>query len=569
MRRSLAAIVILTMWGCAQQVAPTGGPKDEAPPEVLSQLPKNESTNFASNQIVIGFNEFIQLKNPIEQIIISPPLLTQPKYLLKQKTLIIKFDQELAENTTYTINFGEAIRDNNEGNVLKNFTYVFSTGAQLDSMQVQGKVTDAITGEPEENALVLLYKENVDSLPQTTMPNYFTRSGSDGSFHIHHVSNQPYKIFALKDENSNYMFDVPEEKIGFLDTLIAPFTPVSAVPDSLKTDSLKGKIGAGPTPTYHLKMFVEQDTTQFLKKANCEYYGKFVMVYNRPVSKISVELADFMSKKQWMLKDFSANRDSVTIWTTDVVPDTLMFYLTVDGGLSDTVELYMKPRTDEVEMAGQSKSKGKKKQVEKFALKAKSIPEKGRSPNPSAPFSIVWNHPITGNDLSKLKLYENSKRVSYDIISNDTALRKFDIIYPWKKDAKYKVLILDSAFTDSYNLWNDTTEYSFVGIDKNAFGELTLNITQNPESQVVIELLNSAKQVVQRRTTSTSGKVKFSGLAPGKYAIQVINDLNQNGVWDSGRYSQKVQPEPTKIIERDSEVRANWDLELEWIPNGK
>ena len=569
MRRFLAAFVILTMWGCAQQVAPTGGPKDEAPPEILSQLPKNESTNFVSKQIIIEFDEFIQLKNPLEQIIISPPLLTQPKYLLKQKSLVAKFDQELAENTTYTINFGEAIRDNNEGNILKNFSYVFSTGAQLDSMQVKGKVTDAITGEPEENALVMLYKENVDSLPQTTMPHYFTRSGSDGSFHIHHVGNQPYKIFALKDENSNYMFDVSEEKIGFLDTLITPFTPISAVPDSSKTDSLTGKIGAGPTPNYHLKMFVEQDTTQFLKKAYCEYYGKFVAVYNQPVGKMSVELADFMSKKQWMLKDFSTNRDSVTFWTTDAVPDTLVFYLSADDGLTDTTELYMKPRADEVEMAGQSKGKGKKKQVEKFALKAKSNPEKGRSPNPSDPFSIVWNHPITGNDLSKLKLYENAKRVRYNIVSTDTALRKFDIIYPWKKDAKYKVLILDSAFTDLYNLWNDTIEYSFVGVDKNAFGELTLNITQNPESQVIIELLNSAKQVVQRRTASATSKIKFSGIAPGKYAIQVISDLNQNGVWDSGRYSQKMQPEPTKIIERDSEVRANWDLELEWVPNGE
>lgn len=568
MRQFLLAIVFLTMFGCAQQVAPTGGAKDVAPPKILSELPSNLSTDFKAHEIVISFDEFIQLKSASDQIVISPPMLKSPTYQLKKKSLVIKFEQELAKETTYTINFGEAIRDNNEGNILKNYTYVFSTGSHLDSMQVKGKLTDAISGEAIENALVMLYKQNIDSLPLDTIPDYFTRSLADGSYYIKHVANRPYKVFALKDENTNYKFDVPEEQIGFLDSLILPFLPpVSVVPDSLAPDSTEARPEIAPAPSYEMQMFVEEDTTQFLKKSYCDYFGKLVFVYNRPVGKLSVNLDGVVFKSQWVLKDFSENRDSITVWTTGVVPDTMMLILNADQSLLDTVELVMKPRKDEIESASKTKRKARGKQVEKFALSAKSLPPKGRSPKPEMPVTVDWNHPIVGTHLSKLKLYEDSIRVMYDIVSTDTALRKFDLNFPWKKDARYQVLILDSAFTDIYGLWNDTVDFSFVATDKKSFGELSLNISEQPTNQLVVEILNQFKNVVDKKAINKKGIVQFVGLDPGKYAIRVTNDLNSNGRWDSGRYSLKLQPEPIKTIEHEAEIRANWDLELEWNPN--
>jgi hypothetical protein len=183
------------------------------------------------------------------------------------------------------------------------------------------------------------------------------------------------------------------------------------------------------------------------------------------------------------------------------------------------------------------------------------------------PLTVDWNHPIIGTEISKLKLYEDSVRVMYDIVSTDTALRKFDLQYPWKKDAGYQLLILDSAFTDIYGLWNDTVDFSFVGTDKRSFGRLSLNISETPQVQVVIEVHNSSKNVVHKRVVNKRGIVQFAGLDPGKYAIRVTKDLNQNGLWSSGRYSLKLQPEPIKTIEREAEVRSNWELELEWNPN--
>jgi hypothetical protein len=246
--------------------------------------------------------------------------------------------------------------------------------------------------------------------------------------------------------------------------------------------------------------------------------------------------------------------------------------LLLDAGKAykDTVELVMKERTEEVDASGNSSGKGaKRKKKEKFTLTAKFNPSKGRAPKPSIPLSLILNHPVVGLELSRIKLYEDSIRVKYDINSTDPALRKFDITYSWKKGSNYRLLVLDSAFTDLYQLWNDTIETTFKGIDKESFGELSLNVSESPKTQVVVELLNTSNVVLGRKPLNDKGVVLFNRLDPGKYHVQVVTDLNANAIWDSGRYSEKLQPEPIKVIQKDTEVRANWNMELEWNPNSE
>lgn len=576
MNRLLLIFGILLMFSCAQQVAPTGGPEDVTPPKILEEIPANLSTNFSGKEIEIKFDEFIQLQSATEQVVISPPVLRQPNYQLKKKSLILKFEEELSPNTTYTINFGEAIRDNNEGNILTNYTYVFSTGAHLDSMQVKGKLIDVLTNEPEADALVMLYKSNIDSLPLDTIPDYFTRTDESGHFHIRNVADQPYKIFALKDENANYKFDVKTEKIGFLDSLVTPYTPPASVlpdttrQDSLVTDSLNlatMKKESVPMPEYNMVMFVEEDTMQFLKKSYCDYFGKLVFVYNRPVSEFQLEMKDFSSKKQWKLKDISPTGDTVTVWVTDVVPEAMTLYSSIDNRPIDTVEITMKERADFIESGG--KGKGAKRQQKKFALTASTRPSANRSPKPKEPLSLVWNHPVLGMDISRMKLYEDSIRVNYDITTQDQALRVFDIAYDWKPGSQYRLLILDSAFTDIYGLWNDTIETSFAGSDKNMFGSLSLKITETPAVPILVELLNSASKLIERKSVAKAQTITFNQLVPGNYDLLIIEDINGNGKWDTGDYAQKRQPEPMRSIKKGSEVRANWELELEWNPNSQ
>jgi hypothetical protein len=575
MKKILQTISILLLFGCAQQVAPTGGPKDETPPKVLDEIPPNLSTNFIGKQIEIPFDEFIQLRSASEQVVISPPMLKTPTFQLKRKSLIVKFEQELAENTTYTINFGEAIVDNNEGNILKNYTYVFSTGAYLDSMQVKGKLTGVLTGEPEKNALVMLYKNDVDSLPLDTIPDYFTRTDESGNYHIKNVADQRYKVFALVDENANYKFDVPTEKIGFLDTLITPFNiPTKATPDSTVSDSLVADTSSNNLleirqsgnliPSYDMIMFVEEDTTQFLKKSYCDQFGKLMFVYNRPVSGFELAINGVSNKKQWKLQELSKTADTVTVWITDQVPDTMKCLINVEGLNTDTVELVMKSITDSKKSQVSIKGKGRKK--ESFGFKLGFSPTKNRSPKPGQPIKIVSNHPVLGFNITRLKLYEDSTRVIYDIGSNDPALRIFDISYDWKPGAHYRLLALDSAFIDMYGLWNDSTETAFIATDKDDFGTLTLKVLDAPESNIIVELISSNETLIDRRSVDKKGTVEFKMLEPSTYNVDIVSDLNANGKWDSGRYSEKLQPEPISRIKAGAEVRANWDFEIEWSP---
>ena len=574
----------LFLLGCAQIITPTGGPKDETPPKVVGEWPANQSVNFSANQIEIEFDEFIVFDKPSENVIISPPLLKSPIYALKQKSLIIKLPEQLAPNATYIFNFGEAIRDNHEGNILNNYTYVFSTGAQLDSMELKGKLVDAVTSEPVEGAMLMLYRSNQDSLPKTTLPDFFARTAKDGQFHIRNIPDLRYKIFALKDQNTNYRFDVPNEMIGFLDTLVRPDAPIrvakadttiqadtSAVPKietpviADTTSANKGAKGTTEASTaLQIKMFEEEDTTQFLKKASCEHFGKYVFVYNRPVGKFSALLpANVLpSKRQWAIKEFSAKRDTITLWATANAPDTLDLILSI-ASRKDTIQLVNKARntTGKPDSVGK---RGSKSNSKKFELTLQTNPSMGKPPKPDQPIQLIWNHPVVSLDLNKIELREDSVPVNFNLNATDTALRKFALYYDWKVGKHYQVHLSDSAAIDVFGLKNDTIDFNFTAIDNEKLGDITLNVSNIKGQQKLIELVDGAKRTVASRVVNANGALVFPQLEPGKYALLMIDDQNGNGRWDSGRYAFHQQPEPIVILKSDIDVRANWQMDLEW-----
>jgi len=595
---AIAYATLLLLISCAQIVTPTGGPKDETPPVVKAEYPPNETVNFNRKSFEIQFDEFIQVQTPNENVIISPPLRKNPTYTIKRKSLVVKWEEELQPDATYIFNFGEAIKDNNEGNILNNYTYVFSTGAVLDSMELKGKLTDAITGEPVEGAMLMLYRSDVDSLPKTALPNYFGRTGKDGNFHIRNIPDMPYKAFALKDQNTNFRFDVPDEMIGFIDTLVRPDPPVrqpkpdsTAINDStnigldslalpvdsimdIETDSTAfgkgGMKGSGPPRTFlNVKMFVEEDTTQFLQKSTAEQFGKFVFVYNRPVSRFRALLPAGSTPpgRQWAIREFSAKRDTITLWTTDAAPDTLNLILKADQQ-SDTVQLVMKqrPAAGATAKSGGGSRKGKSS-GSAFKLTLKTDPPTGQSPAPGSPLWLIWSHPVIDLDLARTELREDSVPVNFELTSTDTALRRFAVTYPWKTGKKYELLLIDSAATDLFGLRNDTVRIAFTGIDETQLGDITLQVS-NLTGQKVLELVNSAKQVVATRVVTQNGELHFPKLPPGKYALVMVDDLNANGRWDTGRYAYHLQPEPIITLKSGIDVRANWQMELKWDASG-
>ncbi|MCF8256486.1 MAG: Ig-like domain-containing protein [Flavobacteriales bacterium] len=595
---AIAYTALLLLISCAQIVTPTGGPKDEIAPKVKAEYPPNTSVNFTTRSFEIAFDEYIQIQNPNDNVIISPPLRKNPTYTIKRKSLVVKWEEDLQPDATYIFNFGEAIRDNNEGNILNGYTYVFSTGAVLDSMELRGKLTDAITGEPVDGAMLMLYRNDVDSLPRTALPDYFGRTGKDGNFHIRNIPDLRYKAFALKDQNTNFRFDVPDERIGFIDTLVRPDPPVhqpmpdstaisdsSAIgidppaspADSIKVQQpdtaalgMKGKKGTGPEPAFlNVKMFVEDDTTQFLQKSAAEQHGRFTFIYNRPVRSFRALLPASRTPagKQWAIREFSTARDTITLWTTPAAPDTLDLILHADGR-TDTVQMIMKERpttgTTAKGGAGGKRSKGK---ATLFSLTMRTEPSGGKAPVPDQPLWLVWSHPVTDIDLSRIELREDSVPVNYQLTATDTALRRFGMNYPWKVGKKYTVQVSDSAATDLFGLRNDTMRIEFTGIDDTQLGSITLQVT-DLKGQKVLELMDASKKVVATRIVSNNGEQHFAQLAPGQYAMVMVDDLNANGRWDSGRYAYHLQPEPIITLKSDIDVRANWQMELQWDASG-
>jgi len=283
-------IALLLLASCANIVTPSGGSKDITPPAVVKSSPENYSTRFDVDIVTITFDEFIQLQDLRNHLIISPPIEQAPDFRIKGKTVIIKFAEKLVDNTTYTINFGDAIRDITESNPIENFQYVFSTGDFLDSLSIKGKVENAFDLKTAKGTLVMLYacsntSSEYDSLPYKELPNYFAKTDASGGFKINNIKEGKYQVFALKDENRNYLYDLPNEQIAFLNKTIDP---------------------AGSSEIL-LPLFEETKSKQRLKKAYAEQYGKLTFIFNEPTNNVRLRPLNFSSKKPWEIVDFTKN----------------------------------------------------------------------------------------------------------------------------------------------------------------------------------------------------------------------------------------------------------------------
>ena len=261
----LLFITVLIYWGCANQVAPTGGPKDTKVPVIKSMEPENYSVHFSSKEINITFDEYIQLKDLPAQLVVSPPLKTPPETKIHKRTLTLKLEEPLKANTTYSMNFGKAIEDLNEGNPLENFSYVFSTGSFVDTLYVTGTVTNAAEQKPEKDVKVLLYREEGDSLPYKSLPLFFGMSNEKGEFKVSNISEGDYKIFALKETNNNYLYDNADESIAFSAT----------------------RVQAGEI-SVNLQLFHEPPKLQ-LQRVYSDEPGKAVVVMNRPDTTLKID----------------------------------------------------------------------------------------------------------------------------------------------------------------------------------------------------------------------------------------------------------------------------------------
>lgn len=550
----LAGMLVLA---CAKQVALTGGTKDVTPPEAKASSPENGSTNFSSKHkskyIIVKFNEYIKLNDVSSKLIVSPPMEERPTAVVSGKKLKIKLNTtQLKPNTTYCLNFNDAIADINENNAMNSFVYAFSTGPEIDSMQFAGTVFDSYTRKPVDDAWVMLYNDFSDTAVATKIPDYITKVDKKGNFYINFVAENEYKVFALRDNNSDFMFNLPEEGIAFIDTVFRPSVEISYDTLKSKKDTLNDSI----VTKYHYKpndikllLFKENKTPQFFKSSKRVKRNYFELVFNFT---------------QYEKYKFTVPGDNAAfVWATDN-PDTVKIWLK-DTSLiaSDTLKIiaeYVDPAFPDSVHYDTLKFRKQDKLFPDTLLTMNLSKEK----RPDADYSILFSQPVETFDTNKLTLFgavdtlfeKMDSRVEKDSL-NPLKLR---VIADITEGRKYKIAV-DSAFaTCIYGYTNKADTVDIVPMRETDFG--ALKVIFQDDKPYFVELLQGDKVIAHE---SVSGKTaSFVYLTPGKYDIRVVEDDNQNNRWDTGDYSIHLQPEKVFYYPQQYEIRSSWEHEVTW-----
>jgi len=565
-----ALSLLLLLCRCANPVTPEGGPKDTKPPKVADCDPPELTTHFDKKDIRITFNKYIQLKDQHNQINIAPPLIPHTDIRLRGKSILIRLADSLKFNTTYSIHFGESISDLTENNILHDFTYTFSTGSFIDSLSLSGRIFSAFDLLPQKDVITMLYiNENdtlpLDSLPFHVKPYYMAKTNENGEFTFRNLRNVPFLLFALKDMNGDYIFNLPNEKIAFCDSLVKGIYVKPVSPEILKKDSaekhdtlLPKKDTSGfkkqTTPGYALMLFEESDSIQKILKADMINEDQVGIYYRFPTVDPEFIPMNIPNVPGWMIPEFNATRDSVFLWLNNIGKDSLYLRLVDKGKTLDTARINLLKKS-------LKKKKTDKGTASLVKLKLSTNMPDGRLNQFKRDPVIISSYPLSGQDFTRILLVDGKDTIRPKLAFTDSVKRRLRVFYKWKEDHPYRLIIPDSVFRSINGHSNDSLVVSFRTHALRDFGSIQMTISIKDPSDYIIQLLDEKENVLERNIISASGKVKFDYLPPGKYSIKAIFDRNRNGRWDTGRFSRKIQPEKVQYFQKIIEVRANWDID--------
>ncbi len=536
-------IFISLFTSCAKVGQLNGGPKDTAAPKIDSlHSTRNFQTNFTPKEIDLTFNEWIKLDDAFNQIIISPPLDKKPTYSLEGRTVRIKFHPKevLKPEATYTINLGEAVRDLTEGNKVKNLSFVFSTGATLDSLKVKGKIIHPMTEEPIENALFALYENQQDSAVSNEKPFYFARTNKQGECIIENVKKGKFKIFALKDVNATYRYDLANEEVGFLD-------------NSISTDTLKNTIVMRLAAAPPIPKLIDKVTSR---------YGVVKLGFNeRPLGFLPTVLDKNVetylensndTTKIW----YNTNLEK---WTMLANQDTIMVKTPNKEAFLKTAKVFLPNTSSGIGVGG--KNKGATTPVaESSAI----------SLLPSKAMELLFNTPIIRFDTTKMRLTTDSltgKRLPITVKIDSALHRKLIVDGSFKEQTTYFLQLFPQAVVDMFGVKNDTIigKY-FVPLKKN-FNNIQVKASKiAPNYNYILQLLNKENKVIEeyiaKKRTDTFFQHTFKNIALNDYKLRLIEDRDANERWTAGDYYKKRQPEKVRIKVLEP-LKADWDVETE------
>ncbi len=572
---SISALLVIIS-SCASPGMPTGGPKDKEPPKIKKSTPKLNALGYKKKTVTIDFNEIIKLNDVYSKFIASPPLKKRPKINAYGSKLVINFQEELQDNTTYTLDFGDAIADNNENNPIPSFVFSFSTGTEIDSMAVFGNVWDADDLSPAEGTLVLAYKNLSDTAFTHDVPLRLGLTDEKGHFSIHNLSPGKYHIFALEDANRNYKFDQPGEYIAWYDSIVIPGTAMASLPDTLENDSVVFRNQMVYTPNdLKLFLFKQDEPIQYLLSEKRRDSIRMNFLFNAPVENFAMHPVGEYNK-DWAVFEFSQKKDTVNVWITDSAVynnDTLEVVLNYQGLdtlknsvlITDTISMFYfrKPPPKKKRRRRNNKDKEKPK------IKTLKLEDVSRTVDLKGSFNFTMPTPIEHIDFNKFRLYELEdtvyKKCDYKLIKDSILNRRYKIKKQWTQGAEYLFIIDSASIFDKYGMFNDSIGYKFNVKKIEDYGTILIDIS-NSDEDCLIQLLHSGENIVQEKYVPKTGKLAFQYVNPGDYFLKIVVDENHNKKWDIGNYKKKIQPEKIYYYPDTVSVRPNWDITVKWDP---
>lgn len=590
---------------CANIGSPDGGRYDEEPPEVISSSPADKSVNINTKKISILFNEFVKLNNANEKVVISPPQLEVANVRADGKRIRVTLYDSLQANVTYTVDFSDAIEDNNEGNPMGFYTYSFSTGTTIDTMEMSGHVLAADNLEPIKGMLVGLHRADstyADSLFRTKALIRVSRTNGNGQFTIKGIAPGKYRIFALQDGDGDYRFSQRSEAIAFDTAIYIPSCKPDLRMDTCWRDSIYyDSIRVVPYTHYYpdnivLCSFLESKQDLHLLKTERLEPDWFRLYFTAPVDTLPV-IKGLNFDESCLVLEASAKNDTLTYWITDTAfthrTDSLemeMRSLDTDslGNLSwrtDTFTLVSRKAWSKINEERQKKIDEWNKNREKRAKKSKTPLPPEENPHlkeyleckisptgamdPNQNITIEATHPISTIDSTRIHLYlmrdSNMYKQPYVLLPTPNNTKSYTLYAEWEPDQKYSIAIDSAAITSIMGHVNEKKKNELRVRKLDEFGTLIVKLIV-PDTCMVVQLLNSSDKVVKQSKASADGVAQFYYLKPDNYYMRCFADHNGNELWDAGEYDGLIQAEQVYYFPKPMNVRAGWDVEQDWEP---
>lgn len=617
-KRLLFALTITALiCACANRGYPEGGPRDETPPEIIKEEPYSYSTNFSGNKLKIYFNEFVQLKDVNSSLMVSPPLKKKPTVSNRGKYIVVDFSRDtLKENSTYNLDFGTSIVDNNEGNPLGYYRYVFSTGSEIDTMEIGGKLVDAESGDPLMKILVAIYKNHHDSAVINELPAYVALTDSAGNFRFTNIQDTLYRLVAFEDANTDYKYIPESENVGFIDTIIKPIVfPATridtiyktiqdtltdgAVVDTLVIDSIAqvDYLAYGPANLF-VRLFGEEKTQNYMESPKRSERENIATIFAMPQGGRDLKLlltdsllADTVGAREWYRIERNPSFDTIKIWLTDTFVsrrDTLNLvfnYLKSDSLKNlvpsfDTIRMNYKPEN--------TPKKGKKQKMtaqDSLALIYTEAKTNRKSLDIGERGYILFDHPVLSDGLDSITLEIKRDTVfepiNFTLEQDSLNFRKYWIETEYISGAEYKMKIDTAQIHTIYGKPILGLENSFTVKKAEEYGTLKVKVTNTHNRPILIEVYQAKKgstsskknattsaassfKILKSRSIDHDGEVLFDLMNEGSYMIRAVIDENRNGKWDTGRYLEHRQPENVKYQYIEIPIKSNFDVEQDF-----